>query len=226
MKNILFVLTSNDSLGNTGHKTGFWIEEFAAPFYILTDAGHNVTLASPKGGHPPIDPSSASDDAATPATHRFDTDNATQEKLANTHKLDTINQDDFDAVFYPGGHGVLWDLVEDKTSIKLIESFYNHNKPVAFVCHAPAVLKNVKNSNNEPLVKGKKVTGFTNEEEAAVQLTDIVPFLLEDMLKGHGSHYSKIGDWQPYAVEDGLLITGQNPASSEKVAELLNQKLN
>ncbi len=225
MKNILFVLTSNDSLGNTGHKTGFWIEEFAAPYYTLTDAGHNVTLASPKGGQPPIDPNSASEDAATPATLRFDKDEATQDKLAHTHLLSTMNQDDYDAVFYPGGHGVLWDLVEDKTSIKLIEAFHNHNKPVAFVCHAPAVLKNVKNSNNEPLVKGKKVTGFTNEEEAAVQLTDIVPFLLEDMLKDHGGHYSKIGDWQSYAVEDGLLITGQNPASSDRVAELLNKKL-
>jgi putative intracellular protease/amidase len=225
MKNILFVLTSNDSLGSTGNKTGFWIEEFAAPYYILTDAGHNVTLASPKGGQPPIDPNSAADDAATSATHRFDKDEATQKKLANTHKLDSVNQDDYDAVFYPGGHGVLWDLVEDKNSINLIESFYDHNKPVAFVCHAPAVLKNVK-SKNEPLVKGKKVTGFTNEEEAAVQLTDVVPFLLEDMLKANGGEYSKIGDWQPYAVEDGLLITGQNPASSEKVAELLNQKLN
>lgn len=225
MKKILFVLTSNDSLGNTGHKTGFWVEEFAAPYYMLTDAGHSVTLASPKGGQPPIDPNSASDDAATPATNRFDKDETTQEKLANTHKLETINQQDYDAVFYPGGHGVLWDLVEDKTSIKLIESFYNNKKPVAFVCHAPAVLKHVKNTNNEPLVKGKKVTGFTNEEEAAVQLTDIVPFLLEDMLKENGGDYSKIEDWQPYAVEDGLLITGQNPASSEKVADLLNKKL-
>ncbi|MDP5229868.1 MAG: type 1 glutamine amidotransferase domain-containing protein [Cellulophaga sp.] len=225
MKNILFVLTSNDSLGNTGNKTGFWIEEFAAPYYTLTDAGHKVTLASPKGGHPPIDPSSASDDAATAATQRFDKDKATQEKLANTHQLANINQEDYDAVFYPGGHGVLWDLVEDKTSIKLIEAFYNNHKPVAFVCHAPAVLKNVMNSDNEPLVKGKKVTGFTNEEEEAVQLTKVVPFLLEDMLKTNGGIYSKIGDWQPYAVEDGLLITGQNPASSEKVAELLNKKL-
>jgi putative intracellular protease/amidase len=224
MKNILFVLTSNDSLGSTGNKTGFWIEEFAAPYYTLTDAGHNVTLASPKGGQPPIDPNSATDDAATPATQRFDKDEATQKKLANTHKLDSVKQEDYDAVFYPCGHGVLWDLVEDQNSINLIESFYNNNKPVAFVCHAPAVLKNVK-SKNEPLVKGKKVTGFTNEEEAAVQLTDVVPFLLEDMLKANGGDYSKIGDWQPYAVEDGLLITGQNPASSEKVAELLNQKL-
>ncbi|WP_340199498.1 type 1 glutamine amidotransferase domain-containing protein [Ascidiimonas sp. W6] len=225
MKNILFVLTSNDSLGDTGKKTGFWVEEFAAPYYKLTDAGHSVTLASPKGGHPPIDPNSESEDAATKATDRFKEDKTTQEKLANTTMLENINASDYDAVFYPGGHGVLWDLVESKTSIHLIESFYQNDKPIAFVCHAPAVLKNVKDANNEPLVKGKKVTGFTNEEEAAVALTDVVPFLLEDMLKKNGGDYSKIGDWEPYAVEDGLLITGQNPASSEKVAQLLIKKL-
>ncbi len=225
MKNILFVLTSNDSLGSTGHKTGFWIEEFASPYYLLTDKGFNVTLASPKGGQPPIDPNSAADNAATASTIRFDNDEATKEKLANTLKLEDVNQIDFDAVFYPGGHGVLWDLVEDKKSISLIESFYNEGKPVAFVCHAPAVLKNVKGKDGKPLVNNKKVTGFTNEEEAAVQLTEIVPFLLEEMLKNNGGIYSKIGDWQPYAVEDGLLITGQNPASSEKVAELLAKKL-
>lgn len=225
MKNILFVLTSNDSLGSTGHKTGFWIEEFASPYYLLTDKGYNVTLASPKGGQPPIDPNSAAENAATASTNRFDKDEATKKKLANTLKLEAVNQNDFDAVFYPGGHGVLWDLVEDKKSISLIESFYNEGKPVSFVCHAPAVLKNVKGKDGKPLVNGKKVTGFTNEEEAAVQLTDVVPFLLEEMLKENGGVYSKIGDWQPYAVEDGLLITGQNPASSEKVAELLAKKL-
>lgn len=225
MKNILFVLTSNDSLGSTGHKTGFWIEEFASPYYLLTDEGYNVTLASPKGGQPPIDPNSAAENAATASTNRFDKDEATKKKLANTLKLEDVNQNDFDAVFYPGGHGVLWDLVEDKKSISLIESFYNEGKPVAFVCHAPAVLKNVKGKDGKPLVNNKKVTGFTNEEEAAVQLTEIVPFLLEEMLKNSGGIYSKIGDWQPYAVEDGLLITGQNPASSEKVAELLAKKL-
>lgn len=225
MKNILFVLTSNDSLGSTGHKTGFWIEEFASPYYLLTDKGHNVTLASPKGGQPPIDPNSAAENAATASTNRFDKDEATKKKLANTLKLEDVTQNDFDAVFYPGGHGVLWDLVEDKKSISLIESFYNEGKPVAFVCHAPAVLKNVKGKDGKPLVNSKKVTGFTNEEEAAVQLTEIVPFLLEEMLKENGGVYSKIGDWQPYAVEDGLLITGQNPASSEKVAELLAKKL-
>lgn len=226
MKNILFVLTSNDSLGSTGHKTGFWIEEFAAPYYLLTDKGHNVTLASPKGGQPPIDPNSATDVASTKSTVRFNKDEATKKKLANTLKLENVNQNDFDAVFYPGGHGVLWDLVEDKKSIALIESFYNEGKPVAFVCHAPAVLKHVKGKDGKPLVNNKKVTGFTNEEEAAVKLTNVVPFLLEEMLKENGGVYSKIGDWQPYAVEDGLLITGQNPASSEKVAELLVKKLN
>ncbi|MBK5208192.1 MAG: type 1 glutamine amidotransferase domain-containing protein [Flavobacteriaceae bacterium] len=225
MKNILFVLTSNDSLGSTGHKTGFWIEEFAAPYYLLTDKGHNVTLASPKGGQPPIDPNSAADAAATPATLRFNKDEETKKILANTLKLENVNQNDFDAVFYPGGHGVLWDLVENKKSIALIESFYNLGKPVAFVCHAPAVLKHIKGKDGKPLVNNKKVTGFTNEEEAAVQLTKVVPFLLEEMLKENGGIYSKIGDWQPYAVEDGLLITGQNPASSEKVAELLDKKL-
>lgn len=225
MKNILFVLTSNDSLGSTGHKTGFWIEEFASPYYLLTDKGYNVTLASPKGGQPPIDPNSAAENAATASTKRFDEDEATKKKLANTLKLENVNPNDFDAVFYPGGHGVLWDLVEDKKSIALIESFYNEGKPVAFVCHAPAVLKNVKGTDGKPLVNNKKVTGFTNEEEAAVQLTDVVPFLLEEMLKDNGGIYSKIGDWQPYAVEDGLLITGQNPGSSEKVAELLAKKL-
>jgi len=225
MKNILFVLTSNDSLGSTGHKTGFWIEEFASPYYLLTDKGYNVTLASPKGGQPPIDPTSAAENAATASTNRFDKDEATKKKLANTLKLENVNQQDFDAVFYPGGHGVLWDLVEDKKSISLIESFYNEGKPVSFVCHAPAVLKNVKGKDGKPLVNNKKVTGFTNEEEAAVQLTDVVPFLLEEMLKNNGGIYSKIGVWQPYALEDGLLITGQNPASSEKVAELLANKL-
>lgn len=225
MANVLFVLTSNDSLGSTGNKTGFWVEEFASPYYLLTDGGHNVTLASPEGGQPPIDPNSDTEDAATPATDRFEKDEETQKVLANTHKLSEINTEDYDAVFYPGGHGVLWDLVEDKESIDLIETMYANEKPVAFVCHAPAVLKHVKGTNKEPLVKGKKVTGFTNEEEAAVQLTDIVPFLLEDMLKENGGIYSKIDDWEPYAIEDGLLITGQNPASSEKVAELLHQKL-
>ncbi|MDX6180772.1 type 1 glutamine amidotransferase domain-containing protein [Flavobacterium sp. Fl-77] len=225
MKKVLFVVTSNDKLGNTGEKTGFWSEEFAAPYYELLDKGIEITIASPLGGQPPIDPKSADPASATEDTKRFDADTTLQEKLKNTHKLSTIDQKDYDAVFYPGGHGPLWDLVEDKNSIALIESFYNHKKPVAFVCHAPAVLKNVK-VNGEFLVKGKKVTGFTNEEEEAVGLTKVVPFLLEDALTQNGAKFSKIGNWQPYAVEDGLLITGQNPASSKLVAGKLLEKLN
>jgi putative intracellular protease/amidase len=225
MKNILFVLTSNNKMGDTDNKTGFWIEEFAAPYYILTDAGYNVTLASPKGGQPPIDPNSATEDAATEDTKRFDKDKKTQEVLASTKKLEDVDQKDFDAVFYPGGHGLLWDLVENKTSKKLIESFLANDKPISFVCHAPAILKNIHDTEGNALVKGKKVTGFTNGEEEAVQLTDVVPFLIEDMMKEKGADYSKIGDWEPYALEDGLLITGQNPASSSKVANLLMKKL-
>lgn len=226
MKKILFVLTSNDEMGDSGHKTGFWIEEFTAPYYLLKDLGFDITLASPKGGQPPIDPNSQTKDASTATTERFDSDKETQKTLANTKILSQVNQADYDAVFYPGGHGLLWDLVEDKNSTKLIEDFYASGKPVAFVCHSPAVLKNVKDADGQPLVQGKKVTGFTNGEEAAVELSKVVPFLLEDMLKQNGGSYSKTGDWQPYAVEDGLLITGQNPASSEKVAEKLAQKLN
>lgn len=222
---VLFVLTSHEDLGDTGEKTGFWIEEFADPYYLLKDEGVDITLASPKGGQPPIDPKSDSPDAQTPATIRFKADKTTQEILSNTVKLDTINQSDYDAVFYPGGHGPLWDLAEDKDSIALIESFYNHNKIVAAVCHAPAIFKHTKNSDGEPLVKGKKVTGFTNSEEEAVELTDVVPFLVEDMLKKNGGIYSKSDDWDSYAVEDGLLITGQNPASSELVASLLLKRL-
>ena len=222
MKKVLFVLTSHDDLGNTGEKTGFWIEEFAAPYYELIDQGIEVTIASPLGGQPPIDPKSADPSAATEDTKRFDGDAGLQEKLANTLQLAAINQADYDAVFYPGGHGPLWDLVSDKNSIALIESFYTNNKPVAFVCHAPAALKNVK-VNGEYLVK--EVTGFTNEEEEAVGLTKVVPFLLEDALKANGAIYSKIENWAPYAVEDGLLITGQNPASSKLVAQKLLQQL-
>ncbi|WP_339833229.1 type 1 glutamine amidotransferase domain-containing protein [uncultured Flavobacterium sp.] len=224
MKKVLFVLTSHEDLGNTGEKTGFWIEEFAAPYYELADKGVEITIASPLGGQPPIDPKSADPSSATEDTKRFDADAALQEKLANTVKLAEINQADYDAVFYPGGHGPLWDLVSDKNSISLIESFYTNNKPVAFVCHAPAVLKDVK-VNGEYLVKGKKVTGFTNEEEEAVGLTKVVPFLLEDALKANGAEYSKGENWAPYAVEDGLLITGQNPASSKLVAQKLLEQL-
>ena len=225
MKKVLFVLTSHEDLGNTGEKTGFWIEEFAAPYYLLKDKGIDVTLASPKGGQPPIDPKSDAPDAQTPATIRYKSDAETQKVLSQTHKLSEVNQADYDAVFYPGGHGPLWDLAEDKDSIALIESFIKNNKTVAAVCHAPAVFRHTKNENGKPLVDGKKVTGFTNTEEEAVQLTDIVPFLVEDMLKANGGIYSKKGDWESYAVEDGLLITGQNPASSEAVAEILLKRL-
>ena len=222
---ILFVLTSHDELGNTGEKTGFWIEEFAAPYYYLVDNGVEVTLASPKGGQPPIDPTSDRPENQTEATKRFKADAELQEKLSKTHVLAEIKSEDYDAVFYPGGHGPLWDLAESKDSAALIEDFYNNGKPVSFVCHAPAALKKVKNTDGEPLVKGKKVTGFTNTEEELVKLTDVVPFLVEDMLKENGGIYSKKGDFETYAIEDGLLITGQNPASSEKVAELLYHQL-
>ena len=224
--NILFVLTSHDQLGDTGKKTGFWVEEFANPYYTLLDKGANITIATPKGGAAPIDPSSDSPDAATSDTDRFNKDAETKERIANTKVLATINADDFDAVFYPGGHGPLWDLANDKTSIALIEKFNSQQKPIAFVCHAPAALKDVKDANGNPLVKGKKVTGFTNTEEAAVQLTDIVPFLVEDMLNENGGIYSKKEDWAAYAIKDGNLITGQNPASSELVARKLIEGLN
>lgn len=223
MKKVLFVVTSHNQLGNTGEKTGFWTEELAAPYYELLDQGIEITIATPLGGQPPIDPKSEDPSAATEDTKRFDKDTELQAKLKNTLKLADVNQADYDAVFYPGGHGPLWDLATDKNSIALIEAFYTNNKPVGFVCHAPAVLKDVK-VNGEFLVKGKKVTGFSNEEEEAVGLTKVVPFLLEDALKQNGATYSKAENWQPYAVEDGLLITGQNPASSKLVAQkLLNQ---
>ncbi|MCK8140618.1 type 1 glutamine amidotransferase domain-containing protein [Flavobacterium sp. I-SCBP12n] len=225
MKKVLFVLTSHDKLGDTGEKTGYWTEEFAAPYYELADKGVVIDIATPLGGQPPIDPKSEDPTAATEDTKRLDKDTAVLAKLKNTHKLSDVNQADYDAVFYPGGHGPLWDLAEDKTSIALIESFYTNKKPVAFVCHSPGALKNVK-VNGEYLVKGKKVTGFSNAEEEAVGLTKVVPFLLEDALQANGASYSKVGDWQPYAVEDGLLITGQNPASSKLVAEKLLAQLN
>ncbi|MFV5685180.1 type 1 glutamine amidotransferase domain-containing protein [Flavobacterium sp. GB2R13] len=225
MKKVLFVVTSHDKLGNTGEKTGFWTEELAAPYYELLDKGVVIDIATPLGGQPPIDPKSEDPSAATADTKRFDADTELLAKLKNTHKLADVKESDYDAVFYPGGHGPLWDLATDKNSSALIEAFYTNNKPVAFVCHSPAVLKDVK-INGEFLVKGKKVTGFSNTEEAAVGLTDVVPFLLEDALQANGATYSKIGDWQSYAVEDGLLITGQNPASSKLVAEKLLNQLN
>ncbi|MDB5019333.1 MAG: dimethylallyltransferase [Pedobacter sp.] len=218
---VLIVLTSHAELGNTGKKTGFWIEEFAAPYYVLSDAGVELTLASPKGGQPPIDPKSEAPDAQTEATKRFSSDSDLQAKLANTVKLADVDSADFDAVFYPGGHGPLWDLANDEKSIALIEAFYNAEKPVALVCHAPAALARVLTPDGQPLVSGKQVTGFSNSEEEAVQLTEVVPFLLEDELKKLGGLYSKGADWASYVLKDGLLITGQNPASSEEAARVL-----
>ncbi|WP_352337656.1 type 1 glutamine amidotransferase domain-containing protein [Psychrobacter sp. 16-MNA-CIBAN-0192] len=218
--NILMVLTSHDKLGDTGKKTGFWLEEFAAPYYAFLDAGVNVTLASPAGGQPPLDPSSDTEDTQTKDTKRFKADSEAQEHLATTKKLADMKAEDFDSVFYPGGHGPMWDLAVDKNSIELIETFIKQDKPVAFVCHSPAALKNVK-IDGEYLVKGKTVTGFSNTEEEAVQLTDVVPFLLEDALKANGGNYEKSTDWESFVVEDGLLITGQNPASSEEAAKRL-----
>lgn len=226
MKKVLFVLTSHDQLGNTGAKTGFWIEEFASPYYVLRDHGIHVDIASPKGGQPPIDPKSALPEFATPATARFNADVNTQEILRNTIKLEGIHLTEYDGIFYPGGHGPMWDLSEDPNSITLIESFYRNNKPVAFVCHAPGALRHVKNVDGTPLVSNKTVTGFTNSEEDAVHLTNVVPFLVEDMLQENGGVYSKGPDWAPYAVSDGLLITGQNPASSEIVAQKLLDAIN
>ncbi|MGJ8733209.1 MAG: type 1 glutamine amidotransferase domain-containing protein [Cellulophaga sp.] len=223
---VLFVLTSHDKLGETGKKTGFWVEEFANPYYTLLDKGAEITIATPKGGAAPIDPSSDSPDAATEDTERFNKDAEAKDKIANTKVLAEMNADDFDAVFYPGGHGPLWDLANDEKSIALIEKFNEQKKPVAFVCHAPAALKGVKGTDGNPLVKGKKVTGFTNSEEEAVQLTNVVPFLVEDMLKENGGIYSKKEDWAAYAIQDGNLITGQNPASSELVADKLVAELN
>lgn len=221
MKKILMVLTSHDRLGDTGHKTGFWLEEFAAPYYVFKDAGHTVTLASPAGGQPPLDPKSDEPAFQTEATHRFRADADAVRQLADTLRLADVNPTDFDAVFYPGGHGPLWDLAEDPQSIALIEATLAAGKPLGAVCHAPGVLRRAKQVDGTPLVRGRRVTGFTNTEEEAVQLTKIVPFLVEDMLKANGGDYSKGADWQPYAVVDGQLITGQNPASSELVARKL-----
>ena len=222
---ILFVLTSHSQLGNTDQKTGFWIEEFASPYYVLSDAGADITIASPAGGQPPVDPKSEAEEAQSTATLRFFKDMVAIDKVAYSLKLSDVKPEEYDAVFYPGGHGPLWDLATDKTSIKLIEDFYNTQKPIAFVCHSPAALVNVKAENGEPLVKGKKVTGFTNTEEETVGLSKIVPFLLEDELKNLGAHYSKGDDWSSFTQQDGLLITGQNPGSSEEVAKLLLKTL-
>ncbi len=220
-KKILIVLTSHSALGDTGEKTGFWVEEFASPYYVLVDAGAEITIASPAGGQPPVDPKSEEVDAQTPSTQRFYKDSDAVYKVANTLKLIDVNANDYDAVFYPGGHGPLWDLANDKISIKLIEDFYNTQKPISFVCHAPSALLKVKAENGEPLLKGKKVTSFSDSEEEVVGLTKVVPFLLENELKKLGAHYSKGENWSSYTQQDGLLITGQNPASSEAVAKLL-----
>jgi putative intracellular protease/amidase len=225
MKNVLFVLTSHDQLGDTGHKTGFWVEEFAAPYYVLADAGINVTLASPLGGQPPIDPKSADPAFATPATQRFDADSALQARLAATLPLASVDAANYDAVFYPGGHGPLWDLVDNADSLRLIADTVAAGKPLGAVCHASAALVNALAADGTPLVAGKQVTGFSNTEEDAVQLTAIVPLLVEDALQAKGGLYSKGPDWAPFVLEDGLLITGQNPASSEGVAHALLARL-
>lgn len=212
------VLTSHDKLGDTGHKTGFWLEELAAPYYVFKDKNVEVVLASPLGGQPPLDPKSDEVDFQTESTKRFKLDTDAQQQLATTLVLSTVNIADYDAVFYPGGHGPLWDLAEDRTSIALIENAVKHDKVLGLVCHAPGALKHAKNADGTSIVKGKKVTGFTNGEEDAVQLTDIVPFLVEDMLIANGANYAKADDWHPFAQIDGKLVTGQNPASSELVA--------
>ncbi len=225
-KSVLMVITSHSELGNTGRKTGFWVEEFAAPYYAFIDAGIKVTLASPAGGQPPIDPSSELEDFQTDATRRFDADSDTQTKLANSLILAEVQHDEFDAVFYPGGHGPLWDLTDNLTSITLIESFLGANKPIAAVCHASAAFLNIKDANGDYVVKGKTVTGFSNTEEDAVQLTDVVPFLLEDELVARAARYQKGDDWGVFTLEDGLVITGQNPASSAQSAEVLISHIN
>jgi putative intracellular protease/amidase len=223
--NVLMVLTSHAQLGDTGKKTGFWLEEFAAPYYVFKDAGATVTLASPAGGQPPLDPKSDEPGAQTEATRRFKSDDAAQAALAHTKRLSTLSGGDFDAVFYPGGHGPLWDLAEDVDSIKLIESMARSSKVVAAVCHAPAVFRHTKAADGQPLVKGRQVTGFTNSEEAASGLTGVVPFLVQDMLVANGGKYTQVADFQPHVVIDGTLITGQNPASSTAAADAVLTQL-
>ena len=223
---ILMVLTSHDAMGDTGHKTGFWLEEFAAPYYVFKDAGAEVTLASPKGGQPPVDPNSTQEDALTAETRRFESDHDAKAQLASTLRLDAVSATDYDAIFYPGGHGPLWDLTDNADSLKLIEAFVAADKPVGAVCHAPTVLLKAKAANGEPLVKGKRVTGFANSEEDAVGLSEVVPHLLEDELKRLGGDYQRsVDDFAPYQINDGLLVTGQNPASSAPTAVLLLEQL-
>jgi putative intracellular protease/amidase len=222
---VVIVLTSHDRLGDTGRKTGFWLEELAASYYVFKDAGYDITLASPNGGQPPLDPKSNEPAFQTDETRRFETDAEAAAALANTVRLETINPADFDTVFYPGGHGPLWDLAESPVSARLIENFIADGKPVALVCHAPGVLRHVRTANGRPVVEGRKVTGFTNTEEAAVGLTEVVPFLVEDDLKANGGVYSQGPDWGSYVVQDGQLITGQNPASSTAAAKRLVEEL-
>jgi putative intracellular protease/amidase len=217
---ILMVLTSHDQLGDTGRKTGFWLEEFAAPYFVFRDAGVQLTLASPKGGQPPVDPKSDLPENQTPAMARFKQDLAAQKALSQTVRLADVKAQDYDTVFYPGGHGPMWDLAESPDSIALIESFYNSGKPVALVCHSPGVLRHVT-YKGAPIVKGKRVTGFTNDEEEAMHLTKVVPFLVEDELKRLGANFEKVPNWQPFSIVDGRLVTGQNPASSTGAAEAL-----
>lgn len=216
---ILMVLTSHDKMGDTGKKTGFWLEEFAAPYYVFKDSGADITIASPKGGQPPIDPSSDDDGAQTDDTRRFKADAEAQKQLASTLKLADVTESGFDAIFYPGGHGPLWDLAEDADSKRLIEAFAAADRPVGAVCHAPAVFRHTLGADGKPLVSGRRVTGFTNTEEDAVGLTNIVPFLVEDMLKANGGTYEKGADWASFVLRDGKLVTGQNPASSAAAAQ-------
>jgi len=218
---ILMVLTSHDQLGNTGRKTGFWLEELAAPYFVFRDAGVDVTLASPKGGQPPLDPKSNEPNFQTDDTRRFELDASATRALASTVKLSGIDQADFDSVFFPGGYGPLWDLTNDRNALSLIEGMLAAKKPVALVCHAPGILTNVKAPDGAPIAKGRSVTGFTNSEEAAVQLVEVVPYLLEDVLKAQGAKFSKTADWGVHVVQDGLLITGQNPGSSKQTARTL-----
>ncbi|HUO00302.1 MAG TPA: type 1 glutamine amidotransferase domain-containing protein [Bradyrhizobium sp.] len=222
---ILMVITSHDQLGNTGRKTGFWLEELAAPYFVFKDAGVEITLASPKGGRPPLDPKSNEPDFRTDLTRRFEKDAAAEAQLDKTVRLDSVRQEDFDSVFYPGGHGPMWDLAEDKNSIKLIESFLAAGKPIAAVCHAPGVLRHVKTPDGKPLVQEKEVTGFTDGEEEAVGLTKVVPFLVEDEMLRLGAVFSKVANWGVHVVSSGLLTTGQNPASSGPAAKVLLEKL-
>ena len=223
---ILMVLTSHDKLGNTGRKTGFWLEELAAPYYTFKDAGAEIVLASPKGGQPPLDPKSNEPNFQTDLTRRFEADADAKAQLATTVRLDSVKAEDFDTVFYPGGHGPMWDLAEDQNSVRLLETMFRAGKPIALVCHAPGALRHVKTPDGKPLVQGKRVTGFTNTEEEAVGLTKVVPFLVEDELKAKGGIFSKAADWQPYVLTDGLLITGQNPASSGPGAKALVEVMN